>query len=62
MFDILENLTKATVAVAVAPVAVAADVVMIPTDATNGGEVFNRTKFVVCGAAKNLNQAIKPKE
>lgn len=60
MFGMLESLTKATVSVAVAPVTAVVDAVMIPVDASEDGEVFQRTKSTLNNAAENFNDAVKP--
>lgn len=60
MFGMLEGLTKAAVSIAVTPVAVAVDTVMIPVDASEDGEVFQRTKSTINNAAENFSDAVKP--
>ncbi|WEE38579.1 hypothetical protein [Acinetobacter sp. TAC-1] len=60
MFGMLESLTKAAVSVAVTPVTAVVDAVMIPVDATEDGEVFQRTKNTLNNASKNFNKAVKP--
>lgn len=60
MFGMLESLTKAAIAVAVTPVTLAVDAVMIPIDATEDGEVFQRTQSALNSTAKNFNDAVKP--
>ena len=60
MFGMLESLTKAVVSVAVTPVTAVVDAVMIPVDATEDGEVFQRTKNTLNNASKNFNEAVKP--
>ncbi|MFW1756002.1 hypothetical protein [Acinetobacter guillouiae] len=60
MFGMLESLTKAAVSVAVTPVTAVVDGVMIPVDATEDGEVFQRTKNTLNNASKNFNEAVKP--
>lgn len=60
MFGMLESLTKAAVSVAVTPVTAVIDAVMIPVDATEDGEVFQRTKNTLNNASKNFNEAVKP--
>jgi hypothetical protein len=60
MFGVLESLAKATVAVAVTPIAVVADVV------TLGGELVDkRTSFTgdaLNAAAENIGKAIDPRK
>lgn len=56
----LESLTKAAVSVAVTPVTAVVDAVMIPVDATEDGEVFQRTINTLNNASKNFNEAVKP--
>ena len=58
MFDILGNLTKAVVAVAVTPVTLAVDVLAIPFDAENKGEAFSRTTNMLNAAGDNLTKAV----
>lgn len=60
MFGMLESLTKAAVSVAVTPIAAAVDVVMIPVDASEDGEVFQRTQSALNNAAENFGDAVKP--
>ncbi|MFW1734814.1 hypothetical protein [Acinetobacter sp. ULE_I037] len=60
MFGMLESLTKAAVSIAVTPVTTVVDAVMIPVDATEDGEVFQRTKNTLNNASKNFNEAVKP--
>ncbi|MBJ8552685.1 hypothetical protein [Acinetobacter bereziniae] len=60
MFGMLESLTKAAVSVAVTPVTAVVDAVMIPVDATEDGEVFQRTINTLNNASKNFNEAVKP--
>ncbi|WP_180004044.1 MULTISPECIES: hypothetical protein [unclassified Acinetobacter] len=60
MFGMLESLTKAAVSVAVTPVTAVVDTVMIPIDASEDGEVFQRTSAMLGNAAENMNDAIKP--
>lgn len=60
MFGMLESLTKAAVSVAVTPVTAVVDAVMIPVDATEDGEVFQRTKNTLNNASNNFNEAVKP--
>lgn len=62
MFGIFEDLTKAAVSAAVTPVTAVIDTVMVPVDATVDGKVFQRTSKAVDAAAKNFNNAVKPKE
>lgn len=58
MFDIIKDLTKSAINIAVTPITVAADVVMFIPDAVNGDEVFNRTEKRLSEAGKNLGNAI----
>ncbi|EYC51708.1 hypothetical protein AZ34_11905 [Hylemonella gracilis str. Niagara R] len=60
MFGLLENLTKAAVAVAVTPVAAAVDVLAIPADAYDGKDMFSRTGAMLRAAGENLSEAVKP--
>ncbi|MFW1746215.1 hypothetical protein ACNPQK_05780 [Acinetobacter guillouiae] len=54
MFGILESLTKAAMFVAVIPVTAVVDAVLIPIDASEDGEVLQRTKNTLNNASKNL--------
>ncbi|EXA60612.1 hypothetical protein ACLDYT_02560 [Acinetobacter baumannii] len=60
MFGMLESLTKTAVSVAVAPVTAVVDAVMIPIDASEDGEIFQRTKSTLNNAAENFSDAVKP--
>lgn len=60
MFGMIESLAKAAVSVAVTPVTAVIDVAMIPIDATEDGEVFQRTKVVLDIASDNFSDAVKP--
>ena len=62
MFGMLEKLTKAAVAVAVTPVALAVDTVMIPFDAENRGDVYSRTTNLLESAGKNISKAVDNEE
>lgn len=62
MFGLLESLAKAAVSVAVTPVTLAVDAVMIPIDASEDGEVFERTKDALNNAAENFSDAVKPSQ
>lgn len=59
MFGMLESLTKAAVSIAVTPVTTIVDTVMIPVDASEDGEVFQRTKNALNNTAKNFEDAVK---
>ena len=60
MFDMLKNLTKATVAVAVTPVTLAADFMMMPVDASEGEDFAHRTAKKLRQAGNALDAALKP--
>lgn len=62
MFSILTNLTKAAVSVAVAPVAVAVDVVKLPVTADSLENPFKHTEKVLNNAGECVNEAIKPEK
>lgn len=47
MFDMIKNITKATIAVAVTPVTLAADVVTSPFDAINGRPLHRTFKKLI---------------
>lgn len=60
MFSILTNITKAVVAVAITPVAIAADIVRFPlTSEDINGEAFGLTGKLLKNAAKNIDEATK---
>lgn len=60
MFKMLTNLTKAVVAVAVTPITVAADIVMLPVDAEKINKpAFSRTGDMLKAAKKNLDEAVE---
>lgn len=60
MFGMLTNLTKAVVSVAVTPVTLAADVAMMPFDATENKDMFSRTGDMLSNAKDCLDEAVKP--
>lgn len=62
MFKLLTNLTKATVAVAVSPIAVVADIVAIPVTACDPryGHPFNLTDKCLKQAGEAFSEAVKP--
>lgn len=62
MFGILENLVKATVAVAVTPIAIAVDTVMLIPDSEDSSKPtpFSRTGKLLSSAGKNLESAVDP--
>jgi hypothetical protein len=60
MFGMLEKLTKATVAVALTPIAVVVDVVSLPAtsmDLKRGA--FDNTEKLLKSAAQNVEDALK---
>jgi hypothetical protein len=60
MFGILENLTKAAVAVVLTPVAVVVDVVSLPASSMDHRRgAFDNTEKLLKAAAKNVEEAIK---
>lgn len=59
MFDMLKNLTKATIAVAVTPITAAVDMVTMPADALDG-EFAHRTRKKLDQAGQALDAALKP--
>ena len=60
MFGILGNLTKAVVAVALTPVAVAVDIVTLPASAERGEDhPFGRTAALLDSAGKSVSKAIE---
>lgn len=61
MFGILGNLTKAAVAVALTPVAVVVDTLMLPSDAESSNSAFNRTGKLLSEAGKNIEKAVDSK-
>lgn len=61
MFSMLTNLTKAAVAVAVAPVALIADVATLPASADDiDAGPFDKTAACLKAAGNAFNEAVKP--
>lgn len=61
MFKMLGNLAKATVSVALTPVAAAVDVVMIIPDSCDGDrEMFSRTGGLMKNAGECIEESLKP--
>lgn len=60
MFNMLSNLTKAVVSVAVVPVAVVADTIMLIPDCENHKGEFSRTGKLLKNAGACLDEATKP--
>lgn len=61
MFKLLTGLTKAAVGVAVAPIAIAVDVVTLPDSALDPkGHPFARTAKVLGGVGENVKKALEP--
>ena len=58
MFGILTSLTKAVVAVALTPVAIAVDIVTLPFDA-DGGDAFSRTEAMLEAVGDNISDTLK---
>ena len=59
MLVILESLTKAVVAVALAPVAIIADVATIPASAERGDDhPFRRTGLLLNAAGERIKKAV----
>lgn len=59
----LKNLLKAAVSVAVAPVAVIADTLMLPADAEKLGKpAYSRTAALLRNAGKCVRTATRPSE
>jgi len=59
MFGMLEKLTKAAVSVALTPVAVVVDTVMIPFDASSSNpDAYSRTANLLKNAGENVSKAI----
>lgn len=59
----LGNLTKAVVSVAVAPVAIVADAVMLIPDSCDGNkDAFTRTGALLKNAGKCVTEAVKPEK
>ena len=57
MFGILGNLTKAVVAVALTPVAVAVDIVTLPASAERDEHPFGRTAKLLNSVGENVKKA-----
>ena len=63
MFNMIGNLAKATVAVALTPVAAAGDVVMIIPDSCDGDrEMFSRTGMLMKNAGECIEESVKPEK
>jgi uncharacterized protein YgiB involved in biofilm formation len=62
MFNMLGNLTKAAVSVALTPVALAVDVVMIPQSCADLDGPFDRTAALLKNAAECVEEAVKPEK
>lgn len=60
MFGMLENLAKAAIATAAAPIAAAVDVVTLPASAHEGKDAFHRTEAMLGAVGRNITQAITP--
>lgn len=61
MFGMLEKLTKATVAFALSPVALAVDIVTLPASAYRGdSHPFGRTEKLLDSAGENIKKSISP--
>lgn len=58
--NILTNLARAAVSVAVAPVAAVADVLTLPSSAYNDRHPFARTGALLSNACECVRQAVKP--
>jgi hypothetical protein len=58
MFGMLENLTKAAVAIAVSPIALAADIAILPATAFDDSKPFGITESVFKAVADNVSKAI----
>jgi hypothetical protein len=55
----IENLAKATVAVALTPVTAIVDTAMIPFDSVENKDVYSRTGKLLSVAEDRLNDALK---
>lgn len=62
MFKLFTNLTKAAVGVALTPVALAKDVVMLPARACDLEHPFKSTKAMLNNVSECVDEAIKPEE
>lgn len=60
LFNCLTNVVKAGVAVAVAPVALVADIVTLPASAHDNKHPFGKTGKMLNAAADCMNEAVKP--
>lgn len=61
MFGLIENLAKAAVSVAVAPVALVVDVVKLPATAYDNKPAFGNTQRMLSNAGDCFNEATRPK-
>lgn len=57
----LGNLIRATVSVALTPVAVVADVLTLPASAESNRHPFGKTGWLLENAGQNVKQAVQPK-
>lgn len=60
MFKMLGNLAKATVSVALTPVAVVVDTFMIIPDSCHDREMFSRTGGLMKNAGECVEESLKP--
>lgn len=61
MFELLKGLTKAAVGVAVAPIAIAVDIVTLPSCAVDYEKgPFDRTGKVMDSIGENISKALEP--
>lgn len=60
MFSMLTNLTKAAVATALTPVAVAVDIVKLPSTAYNNEPAFGETEKMLKTAGECVEKAVEP--
>ena len=60
MFKMFENLTKAAVSVALTPVTLVVDTIMIPADSVGNRDAYSRTGALLKNAGKCAQEAVKP--
>lgn len=60
--NVLTNLTKASVAIVVTPVAVVADVFSLPASAESNKPTFGMTAKMLNAAGNCISEAVKPTE
>jgi hypothetical protein len=60
--EMITNLLKAAIAVAVSPVAAIVDIVTLPASAFENKDAFHRTASLLESAGENVTRAVNPKD